>query len=138
MRRNVQRKSKKTSSSSREEESFLPEDWTDLLPGQRVWVRANDGATFAATVEMKTHSSHAVWVVRDDHVRTRQVFGHSEGVQLLLMDELDDLQAWIKEAREKRAPLPKVLDHDSNQQGSAGRENGSSAAWLDALYLFTS
>lgn len=68
------------------------------MPGQRVWVKATDGATFAATVETKTRSSHAVWVLRDDDLRTRQVFGHSEGVQLLPADELDDLQAWLKEA----------------------------------------
>jgi hypothetical protein len=114
MRRNVQKKSKKTRSSC-PEESFVPQDWTDLMQGQRVWVKASDGATFAATVETKTRSSHAVWVLRDDDVRTRQVFGHSEGVQLLPTDELDDLQPWIKEAREKRSAQPKVLDNDSNQ-----------------------
>jgi translation initiation factor IF-1 len=134
----VQKKSKKESSSSREEESFLPQDWTDLLPGQRVWVRANDGETFAATVETKTHNSHAVWILRDDYVKIRQVFGHSEGVQLLPLEEADHLQPGIKDAREERSARPKVLDHDSNQHGSPGSQNGSSASWLDALHLFTS
>ena len=63
------------------------QDWSDLVQGQRVWLRQPDGETVAAVVELKTSNSTAVWVIRDDFVQTRHVFSHNEGVQIFPIDE---------------------------------------------------
>lgn len=77
--------------SRRPSEGFVPQDWTGLLPGQHVWVRPNDGATFAAVIETKTSNSSAVWILRDDSLQARQVFGHTEGIHLVPIEQASDL-----------------------------------------------
>ncbi|MEV7135713.1 hypothetical protein AB0N24_22860 [Arthrobacter sp. NPDC093128] len=76
--------------SRRPSEGFVPQDWTGLLAGQHVWVRPNDGATFAAVIETKTSNSSAVWILRDDSLQTRQVFGHTEGIHLVPIEQAAD------------------------------------------------
>ncbi|GAA3312002.1 hypothetical protein [Arthrobacter ramosus] len=95
----MQKKKKKTSEPLGG--GFTAQDWTGLLPGQRVWVRSSDGASFAAVVETKTSSSNAVWIVRDDNLNTRQVFIHIEGIQLLPIEHDDDPRAQSSETHER-------------------------------------
>ncbi|MDR6989292.1 hypothetical protein J2Y66_003807 [Paenarthrobacter nitroguajacolicus] len=59
------------------------QDWTRLLPGQRVLVQLVDGTRFTAKVEKKTSSSNAVWITREDAWHTEHVFRHVEGIQIL-------------------------------------------------------
>jgi hypothetical protein len=79
-------------------DGFAPQDWTGLLPGQHVWVRPNDGATFAAVIETKTNNSSAVWIPRDDSLQTRQVFGHTEGIHVVPIEQAADLADQTSEA----------------------------------------
>ena len=78
---------KKTASCSSPD--FELQNWTALEPGQRVEVRLDNGWSFTATVETKTDTSNAVWVIHDDLIRTRQVFCHTEGIQLLPINQMD-------------------------------------------------
>lgn len=62
------------------------QDWTALVPGQRVLVQLLDGTSFTAKVEKKTSSSNAVWITREDTWNTKHVFRHIEGIQILPID----------------------------------------------------
>jgi hypothetical protein len=66
------------------------QDWTALEPAQRVRVRLDNGWSFTAHVETKTDTSDAIWVIHDDLIRTRQVFCHAEGIQVLPFDQGSD------------------------------------------------
>lgn len=77
------------------EEFLPPQDWTALLPGQQVEVRLLGGQRFEAFVETKTSSSQALWIIRADSLQTRQVFSHTDGVQLVPITRTSDPQSQI-------------------------------------------
>lgn len=79
------------------------QDWTDLLPGQHVRVWLDDGANFTAIVESKTRTSSAVWILRDDNLNTRQVFGHTEAVHLVPIEQTADLPDQMRESPGRNA-----------------------------------
>lgn len=77
---------KKKKNPSLGDEVYVAQDWSGLQPGQSVRVRAHDGSEFTATIEVKTQSSTAVWIIRDGPIRTRHVVGHSEGTEMFAVD----------------------------------------------------
>lgn len=67
---------------------YVPQDWSSLVPGQLVCVRPISGHEYTAVIETKTSDSSVVWIIRNDWLRTRQVFCHTEGIHLYAIDHL--------------------------------------------------